>query len=332
MKKIYLLAGCLFPFTLIFAQSTPALPNGGFETWEGSGTSMEPESYNSNKTGSSLASVGPQTCFQETSSPHSGSYCVRMESKYYFLAVVNGSLSSGVINAPSSNKAEGYIGTINHSSASDIRRISFDGRPDSLVGWYKYTSAGSSAGIPEQGKVRGILHVGNYFDPEVPFGGNHPDSSMNKIADVLFLTPTTDVTSWTRFSVPFVYTDSRTPEYIMLNMTSSANQLTTVPGSSSTPGSKLWLDDLQVIYNPSSIKEKEKELAKVYCFENVLRVQLLQNVKSSLTIFDISGKKIASYTLSSDHSQFNLNGLGAGMYLYLLQSEAASTSGKFIIR
>ena len=48
----------------------------------------------------------------------------------------------------------------------------------------------------------------------------------------------------TRFSLPFNYHGTTTnPAYIMINVTSSANQSTTVTGS------KMWLDDIAVVYN-----------------------------------------------------------------------------------
>ena len=73
------------------------ITNAGFENWGNSapGNADEPTSWYSNKTGSTVASIGPQTCYQETSNPHSGASCVRLETKYYIIAVVNGNLTTG---------------------------------------------------------------------------------------------------------------------------------------------------------------------------------------------------------------------------------------------
>lgn len=237
-------------FTAIALSATAqtTIPNGDFENWGNvaPGNADEPTGWYSNRTGSSNAQVGPQTAYQENTNPHSGNACVRVETKSVVIATVNGNLTTGVINAPTTVKSRGYVGTMNFSTPTDIRRTPFVGRPDSLVGWYKYTSAGASGGIAEKGKVAVILHTGHYNDPEVPVAANasvYSDVSANRVGSALFNTPTTDVATWTRFSVPFNYASGITPEYIMISITSSDNQLTSIAGS------KLWLDDLEVIYN-----------------------------------------------------------------------------------
>lgn len=241
MKKIFT---SILVCASAFAFGQTQIANAGFETWDNVGSATEePTSFNSNKTGTGLASSGPQTCSQATS-PHTGTYCVRVETKYYIVATVNGNVTSGVVNAPSSNKSEGYL------SATGANKIAFTGRPDSLVGWYKYTQATSGTGATaEQGKVRVILHSGDYYDPEVPFNSNHADLSANKIGDALYVTPASNQATWKRFSVPFNYVNGTVPSFAMVNITSSNNQLTVAPGFTGT-GSILFVDDLTAIYNP----------------------------------------------------------------------------------
>jgi hypothetical protein len=238
----------LFIAFLAMASSISAqiyINNGGFEYWGNNlpGNNDEPKSWYSNKTGSSTAQSGPQTAFRETNDPHSGTSCVRIETKDLIIAKVNGSLTTGVINAPNTDKSRGYVGTKNYTTPSDERRRAFSGRPDSLVGWYKYTQGGGA----EQAKVIAVLHKGHYNDPEVPVAANaaiYSDLSANRIGKALFISPAANANTWTRFSVPFDYALAESPEYIMISITSSENQMTNVAGS------KLWLDDLQVIYNP----------------------------------------------------------------------------------
>ncbi len=235
-----------FTAIALSASAQTTIPNGDFETWGNvaPGINTEPTGWYSNKSGSTVAKLGDPTAFKETSNPHSGTSCVRIETiNYLFGTKINGSLTTGVINAPSTDKAKGYVGTINLSEATDIRRTAFVGRPDSLVGWYKYTQGGSA----EKAKVVAILHNGEYNDPEVPVSGNtYANTTANRVGKALFVSAAANVTGWTRFSVPFTYTLGTNPEYIMLSITSSNDQMTNVAGS------KLWLDDLEVIYNPSS--------------------------------------------------------------------------------
>lgn len=235
----------VFTFVSLGAFAQQQIPNASFENWENSGDRIEPVSWNSNKTGGGFAPQGPQTIFKETNDPHTGAACVRIETKTYLLiAIVNGSLTTAVVNAPATDKSKGYIGTV-HMDDQSNHRIAFTDRPDSLVGYYKYTQGHSS----EKGKITAVLHTGDYYDPETPVSNNHPDMSANKIARALFTTSASNTAQWKRFSVPFDYVNNTVPEYIMITATSSENQLT------DKSGSKLWIDDLELIYNPATPEE-----------------------------------------------------------------------------
>lgn len=324
MKKILTLLSIIFA-TGMFAQTT--IQNGDFELWQNVGSATEePTFFNSNKTGTDWATSGPQTCYRDASTFHGGLYSVRMETKTFVFAVVNGSVTTGIVNAPTTTKSDGYLGTMKNTDASDIRRMSFVGRPDSIVGWYKYTQGGAA----EIGKVRAILHVGNYYDPETATS-YHPDSSVNKIADALFLTPAANVTTWTRFAVAFNYVSTSNPAYIMINTTSSNDQNT------STSGSKLWLDDLAVVYNPSSIAENafNENNANVYAYDKTIYVDFIKGIKapSTLSIYDITGKLVSTHVLSNNQlSTINVSQLNSGLYLYQLSGSEIQKSGKLFIK
>lgn len=338
MKKnlLYL----LFSGIALSATSQTQITNGGFEAWGNPtpGNADEPTSWYSNKTGSSVAAFGPQTCFKETTNPHSGTASVRMETKYYIVAVVNGNLTTGVVNAPSTNKAEGYLGTTKHSTPSDQRRMAFVGRPDSLVGWFKYTQATGGVGAAaEKGKVRVILHSGDYFDPETPVNGNHIDLSANKIGTADFYTPAANVTTWKRFSVPFVYANGTTPSFIMINATSSENQLTGAATNTSS-GSIMWLDDLQVIYNPSNVSVGELSSSdfSVYAFEREVYVDFKEknDNQAVLTVLDLTGKVVFTHKIENNEmNKFEMpSNLIQGTYLYQVSGAQIQKTGKFVIR
>ncbi len=333
-------------FTLIlslgFAIATNAqtlINNAGFESWGGNpapGVSTEPNGWYSNKSGSGLASSGPQTCYQDITIKHAGTSSARIETKYYIIAVVNGNVTTGIVNAPSSNKAEGYISTIHPSTLTDIRRMSFTGRPDSLTGWYQYTQATSGTNpTQEQGKIRAILHKGHYYDPEVPVAGNHPDSSINKIGAAVFYTAMANNTVWKRFSVPFTYTSAAFPSYIMINATSSANQLTTAPAGTGV-GSKMWLDDLLPIYNSVDVKEAANaSVIKAFCYDKVFYVDFITRSKnrSTLSIYDLSGKLLSEQKIDNDKlNAVDLSDKNNGLYLYSIVGEGYQRSGKFFVQ
>ena len=336
MKKLFTLLS-LSLTGLAFSQTT--ILNSGFESWGGNpapGVATETNNWYSNKSGSGLASSGPQTCYQDGTIKHLGASSARIETKYYILAVVNGNMTTGIVCAPSSNKAEGYIASLNPSSGTDIRRMSFVGRPDSLVGWYQYTQATTGTNpTNEQGKVRAILHTGHYYDPEVPVNSNHPNLSANKIGDALFLTAKSNNTTWKRFSVPFTYASASMPAYIMINVTSSADQMTAAPGITGS-GSKLWIDDLDVVYNPTSVNESpiNEGSIRVYSYDKIIYVDFStrKSNESVLNIYDITGKQVASQKIEGDKlNSIDFTAMTSGLYLYELSGAGISKTGKLVI-
>ena len=195
--------------------------------------------------------------------------------------------------------------------------MAFTGKPDSLVGWYQYTPGAAT----ERGKIRAILHIGNYFDPETPTT-YHADPSDSQIASALFVTdtPGTTVSTWTRFSVPFTYTTGRyasgmTPQYIMINVTPSNNQATTVNNST------LYLDDLEVVYASTGAKNVSESSFNVTAYPNPVEDQVTINITGTTStngkviLTDISGRVISTIAANSNTVSMSMSGLSAGIYL-----------------
>lgn len=323
MKKIFTLLSFSITLTAL-AQTT--ISNGGFEMWGNvsPGVAGEPTGWYSNKSGSSTAQLGPVLCFKDNTIVHTGTASVRVETVNYLGTAVNGAVTTGVINAPTFNKSNGYIGTINYSNSSDKRYMNFTGRPDSLVGWYQYASGGAG----ELPKIRAVLHTLEYFDPETPLT-YHAACIANNVGDALFLGGTANVSTWKRFSIPFSYTLSSNPTHIMINVTSSANQLTTVTGS------KFWLDDLAVVYNSTKVGENGKEMnVRVYAHDKMIYVDFMNRSEdiAILTIFDLTGKQIASHKIEAGKlNSFDVSNLNSGLFLYQVMGADYKKSGKFII-
>ncbi len=222
----------VFLCCLLSLNAQTEVPNGGFENWDNVGNNdEEPQNWSANKTGGGLAGLAPQTCFRESNNPYAGNYCIKVETDTYFGAVVNGAATTGRIEAPNTNPANGYLRTIR--SDADFNSP-FSGRPDSLVGYFRYNQEGG-----DQGKVEVFLH-GDY-DVENPDQGG---SAPFMIGTATFLTPTSDVDTWTRFSVPFTYTSPDTPLYFLAVVSAS------VVAGGGVEGSALWVDELETIYNP----------------------------------------------------------------------------------
>lgn len=251
IKRLTTLLFVLFALTSLNAQTTIA--NASFENWDNPTSSKaEPVGWNSNKTGGGNASSGPQTCFRESNNPHTGTYCAKvLTGKVAIIGViVNGSLTTGKIEAPTMSKSDGYIGAY----ANDpLTTMAFTGRPDSLSFWYRYSAQGSD--FPS---VEALLHVNDCFVPEAATS-HHGNATPNIIARASFLgSAGASVSAWTRVAIPFDYEDGRTPEYIMINTTSSGDQ------SGGQENSTLWLDDFEAIYNPTLALSGNKNYGTFY--------------------------------------------------------------------
>jgi len=238
-KKIYSLFAALIFAAVSFAQTS--ITNGDFELWDnGSGTTAEPSNWNSNKTGAGNASSGPQTCFREGTNVHGGTYCARIVTGKVAVigTIVNGSLTTGRVEAPSFSKSDGFIGAYSTNAGTVMP---FTGRPDSIVFWIRYT-ANSSSDFP---RVEARLHVDSCFAPEAATS-YHPNAAPKVIARAQYTgTGGASIANWTRIALPFTYVDNRTPQYILITSTSSGDQ------SGGAEGSTMWLDDFSVIYNPT---------------------------------------------------------------------------------
>ena len=129
--------------------------------------------------------------------------------------------------------------------------------------------------------------------------------------------------------MPFTYVLATVPTHIMINITSSANQLTTITGS------KLWIDDLAVIYNSTKVSEINKETnVKVYSHDKSIYVDFSNRSEdvATLIVFDLTGKMMSSYKIESNKlNSFDVSALNSGLYLYQVVGADYKKSGKFII-
>lgn len=154
---------------------------------------------------------------------------------------------------------------------------------------------------------------------------------MNKIGQAQFLTPTANVSTWTRFAVAFNYVSASNPAYIMINTTSSYDQNT------STAGSKLWIDDLSVVYNTTSISENafNENNANVYAYDKTIHVDFLNanQKQATLSIYDLTGKLVGQKLVSnSSQNAMSVSELNSGLYMYQLIGTEIHKSGKLFIK
>ena len=284
--------------TLAIAGSSVAqqqFENGDFESWEDAGTvADEPVDWSSIKTSdvSSLNTFAPQV-WDKSTDAHTGSFSLMVENKSSFGIVANGIVTNGRIHADTDPEL-GYVFT---DGTDGQWNTSFTDRPDSLVGWYKYTPSGG-----DHGKVDVILHTTSSFD----FPGD--ENGPNEVGRARFDMPNATISSWTRFSVPFYYSTSGAPEYILAVLTSGDS-------TQAVDGSKAWFDDLELIYNPSSVEELEANDMNVSSLTNGLKLWRKEGLESVIEVelVDLQGRVVAKndWNTNSDMIwKFNeLNGI-----------------------
>lgn len=254
VKKITTFLLSSFAFIAINAQTT--ITNGNMELWDNPGnSSAEPANWNSGKTaGGTWGGQVPQTCWRDTSSLNGGSYCAKLVSGEVLGNVANGALTTGRLMAKTITKAEGYIETV---TSDPNFRMNFIGKPDSFVFWYRYSPKGN-----DYPRVEARLHINTCQAPEIPVNGNHSLDTNNIVARALWTGSNTTVSGWTRVSVPFVYRNSTTPQYILITSTSSGDP------TGGTKNSTVWLDEFAVIYKPVLALSGNKNYGTFYVSAN----------------------------------------------------------------
>ncbi|MEC8604249.1 MAG: PCMD domain-containing protein [Bacteroidota bacterium] len=308
MKKSLSILICLFYVSSYFNQSQ--IDNGGFENWENAGTSVdEPTEWSSIKTSDdpTLAGFAP-VVWGQSSDAHSGNYSLEMTNVSVFGVVANGIVTNGRVHADF-DPSLGYVFT----DPNDSRwHQSFSDKPDSLVGWYKYSPNGG-----DKAKAEAILHSGN---AQIPENGTFSNWIAQARADF-----NASTSSWTRFSVPFTYFNNSTPEYILLVLTSGDSTV-------AVNGSQLLLDDLELIYSSTSVNEVDLNIDSRF-WENVLYVDFSNTVDPVvLQVFDLSGKNVYSnYITDFTRKEYHFD-FPKGLYLVNFLSKSASKTMKIIMQ
>lgn len=242
----------ILALSLLFGSNLSAqtqVGNSNFETWDSLGEEEEiPANWNNMMNGDldPIAAIGKtQTVWQseDTRPGSSGDYSAEIKSKFFIIALVNGTMTVGRMHAPSMDPDDGFTKT--HTGDSEFNQP-FTAKPDSLAVWVKYSETTDI----DSARVSAILHKDyDYTDPE------QDSTDANQVVAKAVQNFQTNG-DWMRLSIPFDYEDesSDDPAYILLTFTSSKT-----PGEGEDQAT-LWVDDLEMIYNTSvSIVPNEEQ-------------------------------------------------------------------------
>jgi len=301
MKKFFTLISILsVSVNCLLAQT----PNAGFESWTHTtaitGSYDNPDNWNT--ANSQTAITGVLSCVKATSA-HTGSFAIELITKQ--------------IPAPFSQLVPGFAttGTLPTSITGPITGgIAYTLRPDSITGWYKYTPQGG-----ENGFIQFLL-----------FGS--AANNADTIAKAGFATPTTAVGTYTRFAVALTYTTTTTPVVNSMWLLSSSNN----DGLASSVGSMLFVDDLNLVFNPTGIAEQEKPeftISPNPAVDHVVIKNIL-GTKALFVLYDVTGRKVSEEKIINATTVVNVNTLPNGLYSYSVTdaNNTAIKSGKLLIQ
>lgn len=272
-----------------------ALPNPGFENWESIGVYEEPTDWNSANECSdqiSIYAVGKST------DAHSGSFSARMVTQDLGgIIKINGVITtSTMICIPPYGITGG---------------TSYDQRPDSIVGWYKYAAVGLDTGYAQV----------------IIFNGNDTIGYAKA--------PTWGITSvWTRFSAPIVYTSTQAATMASILFNSSWGNGNENQGFA---GSELLVDDIELIFNSVGIND-DTRTAGWSIYPNptagALYIESSGSEDAFLEILNITGKRMVYERVGQMASKLDLSELVAGVYLYQLRSleDQLIRTGKLVVQ
>ncbi len=295
MKKLLLSASVSILFSGIVSAQ---INNGGFETWAADGSNCQSPVQWGTLNGSTSV-LGICTATKETVNIHGGAAALKLTTKF--------------IGFPINQMAPALCtnGVINTTTQAIDGGDPFTERPVAFTGWY--------LAAPLSGDQYSFEAALTHWN----------GSSRDTIGKATF-SGTATVSVYTQFTATVIYTDVINPDTLIVALLPS-NPVTPVANSSVT------FDDLEYTSSGVGINAADaKESITVYpnpVSEN-LYVNMAGILGANVSIFDITGKKVAQQILTEKLNSVNLASLANGMYVYQVNSSANGTlkTGKFIVK
>ena len=224
--------------------------NGDFEDWRNvTSSNHAPTNWSSFETAEGSIATGflastvkkQQVAMMEGGRPGSdGLYCVDIYSRDASLAIANGNLTLGCINAGSTSPGES--GNHNFSDISNAAKSETISKiPSAIKFWAKFVPKAANADFPDARMAATVHDAYNY----ITYGSSTHDNDNNKKHAIAQAELNFPACEWTEFIVPFERTGMAyaTEKYIVVNFTTNA-----VPGKGQE-GDHLYIDDVELVYD-----------------------------------------------------------------------------------
>lgn len=277
MKKMLLVSATTLFFAGVNAQN--AIPNPGFESWTSQG------SYDDCAGWGTIDQAVSSACFCKGTAVktnvagevHSGVLAMKLKTISVF-----GQTAPGIA----------ATGTINQSTAAVDGGVAFNLRPDSIVGWYRYSPSGADTGSVDitlskwNGASRDVVGHARFFK-------------------------TTSVASYARFTLPLIYSLPGAPDTMVVILMSSS-------GGSPVVNSTMFVDDLDLIYNTTTgiANNISSSSASVYPNPNngTFNIRMSDYENANVEIYNAVGQKVVEQTLQNNLTQLDLTNFSHGFY------------------
>jgi hypothetical protein len=284
MRKTSILFAVLASVSI--SANSQAIPNNGFETW----AITPPAPFESAEGWAGGPSISKST------NAHSGSFALQLQTAVFT------NPNNGETDTISGNAFTGTPGM--GPGMPGTPGFAFTNRPDSLTGWYTYSTSGNDAN-----EVRVILSRWDAITLQ-----------REEIANTVFSCNPIDI--YTRFSFPIQYNSSNTPDTASIEIRSSNS-----PMEAPVLGSILLVDDLEftsadqtgfsyisttqsfrIFPNPANdflnVSSKNNEIIKII---NALgqTIELIQLSANSITNISTSNYSNGIYFIVNDGNFFS---------------------------
>jgi len=188
----------------------------------------------------------------------------------------------------------------------------FTSRPDSIAFWMKFFPSGD-----DTLQFQALLHVDDATLPP------KPENEANQVAYIRADIGGT-YENWTRISLAFDYFDDRTPEYLLIIITS---------GNGTTPNvaSYAFYDDLEIIGGGQAIQENPLNQIDLYVTENTLHIRNIPKDfinQTHLEVLDLLGRIVWESKIQSDEVSLDPAKNLSGIYVVKITSKDYSISKK----
>ena len=308
IKNFTIITAIIAIFAITIPQNTYSqvyqFENPGFEQWDGD-SNDEPTGWNSYLSANCTMLVGCSSAIHlgherstDVRPGSTGSYSCCIYSVSVLGVVANGALTSGQMQLSSLIPSNNSNGNKTITTNNDFNHR-LNAKPDSIVFWAKTVNASNSS------LACCHLYIHDNYNLQDPLGGNQSGYNAHIVGKVPEYNFTNNGSTWQRHSAPIEYDgcQSNDPQFILITFSTNKDAMS---GSS---GDKLYIDDIELIYNAnlSSIKVNGRNIPNFNPNTTEYYVDVECGSSNDLTYTTASPRASHTYSTSSDGKTVTIN-------------------------